>query len=137
MPATDVHAHAFCKALQQFEQDGNLEPLARFFANNAQISSIALRQPLEGRAGVQTFWRDYLSVFQNVASTFRHVHGVADLAVLEWTSEGVLVTGEMINYQGVSILEFTGERISRFRTYYDSAAFLPDGAKLLGRSIQT
>jgi ketosteroid isomerase-like protein len=49
--------------------------------------------------------------------------------VLEWISKGALSTSEDIRYQGVSILEMDGERIHRFRTYYDSAAFLPQGAK--------
>ena len=45
-------------------------------------------------------------------------------AALEWESEGALPTGAPIRYRGVSLLEFAGDRVKRFRTYYDSAAFV-------------
>jgi hypothetical protein len=51
------------------------------------------------------------------------------LAVLEWESEGTLPGGEPIRYPGVSVIEFADGRVGRFSTYYDSAAFLPQGAK--------
>lgn len=50
-------------------------------------------------------------------------------AVLEWISEGTLTSGEPLKYQGVSIIETVDGKVQRFRTYYDSAAFLPQGAK--------
>jgi hypothetical protein len=38
---------------------------------------------------------------------------------------GLLPGGAPIEYYGVSLLEFDGSRIGRFRAYYDSAAFAP------------
>ena len=50
--------------------------------------------------------------------------------MLEWVSEGVIAaTGQPFNYRGVSVIEHDGEKAHKFRTYYDSAVFLPGGAK--------
>ncbi len=136
MPVEDARTKTFIKALNKAEQSKDVNDLVKLFAADVQIGSIALRKPREGTDGARTFWTDYLSAFQKVQSEFVHTHVAGDLAVLEWKSEGVLPEGAAINYQGVSVIEFQGEKISRFRTYYDSAAFLPDGAKLLGRDVQ-
>jgi ketosteroid isomerase-like protein len=47
------------------------------------------------------------------------------IAYLEWTSQGTLPDGTDFSYDGVSVLEPRGETIDAFRTYYDTAAFLP------------
>jgi len=47
-----------------------------------------------------------------------------DIAYLEWTSTGTLADGADFGYDGVSVLESTGDTIETFRTYYDTAAFL-------------
>ncbi len=48
---------------------------------------------------------------------------------MEWTAQGALSNGRPLTYGGVSLVEHEGEQIRRFRTYYDSAVFLPQGAK--------
>ena len=45
-------------------------------------------------------------------------------AVLEWTSDAELAAGKRVTYRGVSILEADGDRVARFRTYYDTAALV-------------
>ena len=50
-------------------------------------------------------------------------------SVLEWVSRGALPDGAPVEYRGVSVLEVEGDRVRKFRTYYDSAVFLPQGAK--------
>ena len=53
-------------------------------------------------------------------------------AVLEWVSRGVLISGETVEYKGVTVLETDARRVRRCRIYYDSAVFMPGGAKLDG-----
>ena len=48
---------------------------------------------------------------------------------MEWTGKGELKNGQPIEYRGVSIIEHDGQKVSAFRTYYDSAAFLAPEAK--------
>ena len=134
---TQSLATTFMDTLKQAESTNDVGPLAALFAADAECSSTATKQPMAGTDGVKRFWLEYLSVFKAVRSTFAHTRVGAGSAALEWTSEGTLPTGTAINYQGVSLLEFDGDgKVARFRTYYDSAAFLPEGAKTLGREVR-
>ncbi len=126
----DPRAQTFMSTLQETERTNDVGPLAALFAADADCGSIATRQPMTGADGVKRFWLEYLSAFKTVRSTFVHARGDGAAAALEWTSEGQLPSGTDIKYQGVSLLEFdVAGKVKRFRTYYDSAAFLPGGAK--------
>lgn len=122
-------AERFMHTLQQVEETGNVEPLVAMFTENAELSNLAMIEPLEGRDGARRFWQKYLSVFERVHSKFTNVVEGDGTVVLEWNSSGALSTGEEVNYQGVSILETDSGQVKSFRTYYDSAVFVPQGAK--------
>ncbi|MFB2935258.1 nuclear transport factor 2 family protein [Aerosakkonemataceae cyanobacterium BLCC-F154] len=122
-------AEKFMQTLQQIEENKNVEPLVSLFTENAELSNLATPSPLQGKDGARRFWQKYLSVFQQIHSKFTNVVESNGSAVLEWTSEGSLTSGEPLKYQGVSIIETVDGKVQRFRTYYDSAAFLPQGAK--------
>jgi ketosteroid isomerase-like protein len=117
------------RALQQAEESRDVGPLAEMFTEDAELSNLALAEPMRGSEGVSRFWQDYLSVFQTIRSEFTHVVEGEDSAALEWVSEGQLRSGEPFSYRGISVLEITAGKVRRFRAYYDSAAFLPQGAK--------
>ena len=118
-------AERFMRTLQEMEQSGDVEPMVELFAEEAEASNLAHREPHRGREGARTFWQEYLSAFGEVRSTFNNVVESESAIVLEWRSEGRLPSGEPIHYSGVSILEAEGQQVRRFRTYYDSAAFIP------------
>lgn len=122
-------AEKFMQTLQQIEGNKNVEPLVSLFTEDAQLSNLATPSPLQGKDGARQFWQKYLSVFQQIHSKFTNVVESNGSAVLEWISEGTLTSGEPLKYQGVSIIETVDGKVQRFRTYYDSAAFLPQGAK--------
>lgn len=85
---------------------------------------------MRGQEGARHFWTHYLSAFERIRSTFHHVLQTGEEAVLEWIGEGtVAATGQAFNYRGICVLEHDGKHIRRFRSYYDSAVFLPGGAK--------
>jgi ketosteroid isomerase-like protein len=119
----------FMHTLQRTEETKNLEPLVALFSDDAELINLAMPDPLTGKEGAHQFWEKYLSVFNHIHSEFIHVVEDNNSAVLEWISKGTLSTSEQITYRGVSILEFNAGKVHRFRTYYDSAAFLPQGAK--------
>ncbi len=52
-------------------------------------------------------------------STFRSVFATEEGAALEWTTEGTS-NGDTVSYDGVSILELEGGKISRFMAYFDT-----------------
>jgi len=122
-------AETFMQALQTSEQQMDPTPVAALFGEEAELRNLAQREPFHGQAGAETFWRNYLSVFQQIRSEFTNVIETEESAVLEWTADGTLASGHPIQYRGVSIVEGAKERVRSFRTYYDSATFLPQGAK--------
>jgi ketosteroid isomerase-like protein len=119
----------FMLALQRFEATGDLDPLLAMFDPAAEALNLGRTEPARGREELEAFWRDYRSIFRTIRSEFTHVIEGKDGAVLEWVSRGRLLNGDPVEYKGVSVLETDGDRVQRFRTYYDSAVFLPGGAK--------
>lgn len=122
-------AKRFMETLQHTELTGDVEPLVSMFADDAELSNLAMIDPVKGIDQIRKFWQNYLSVFDQIHSRFTHTTESSERAVLEWVSEGSLSNGEPISYRGVSVLETENGYVRRFRTYYDSAVFLPQGAK--------
>lgn len=119
----------FMQTLQQIEAQKDVEPLVAMFSEDAELINLAMTEPLTGKEGARKFWQRYLSVFENIHSEFTNVVEGDNTTVLEWTSSGALSNGESLKYQGVSILEIANGNVQKFRSYYDSAVFLPTGAK--------
>jgi hypothetical protein len=116
----------FIKALEETERTRDASKLAGLFTPSAELHSYTRDQ--RGR-DAKAFWKEYLEAFDDVRSRFTRVEEKDGSAVLEWESEGHLPGGTPIHYEGVTLLEFDGNQVKRFRTYYDSAAFLPQGSK--------
>lgn len=120
---------AFMGALQGYEATGDVAPLLALFEDDAEALNLGRTEPARGLGEIERFWRDYRAVFRQVRSEFTHVIEGDDGVVLEWVSRGALPNGDPVEYKGVSVLESTADQVRRFRTYYDSAVFLPGGAK--------
>lgn len=118
---------AFMEALKTLETAQDAATLIALFADDATLERMT-HKTYEGKADAETFWQEYLAPFATIATEFCNVTEDDDGAVLEWVSEGSLEGGKAIRYRGVSSLGFEGERVKSFRTYYDSAAFLSEGA---------
>jgi ketosteroid isomerase-like protein len=117
-------AEDFMRRLRAAEASRDAGPLVEVFADDAELSNLARQEPARGRAGAEEFWRDYLSAFKTIRSEFTHTIEGDGGTLLEWESSGELPNGSPIRYRGVSVLEVAGDRVKRFRTYYDSAAFV-------------
>jgi len=116
----------FTASLHELEITHKTEPLVRLFGTGSTLDSPAHQAPLAGRDGAEVFWGEYLEAFKEVKSAFTHVQDLGDTAILEWKSVGTLPTGKPIEYRGVSLVTFAGERVKRFVTYYDSAQFIAE-----------
>lgn len=115
---------AFADALQHLEQardvDGFVESM---FAGGVELRRPETDQVEHGHDGARRFWQQYVDQFEQIRSEFTRVVE-ADTGVLEWTSSGRLRTGAEISYRGVSLLDVDADgRVTRFATYYDTAAF--------------
>ena len=127
-------ADTFAESLQRTEETRDPEHLVRLFAEDAELHNLAIAH--HGIEGARQFWQTYLNQFDQIRSDFSHRIGSEGQAALVWTSEGALKGGHPITYRGVSIIEFTGDKVTRFETIYDSAAFLRGDAqtKVVDRS---
>lgn len=130
---TSEFADRFMQTLRQIEASGDVEPLVEMFAEDAESINLAMVEPLRGKDGARRFWQKYLSVFDRIHSNFTHVTTDNKTAVMEWRSQGTLSNGEDVHYRGVSIIETDNGLVRGFRTYYDSAVFLPTDAKKVQR----
>jgi len=120
----DRTAEAFMAALDEAERTGKTDVLVALFAEDAELRTLVLKGPFPGRDGVRKFWEAYLSAFQKVHTAFIHaIEGRGGIA-LEWVAQGVLPTGEPIEYEGVTVLELEEGLIRRLRSYHDTAAFV-------------
>lgn len=117
-------ADAFIAALRAAESSGDPAPLAQLYAADSECTNLAKETPETGIEGARKFWADYLKAFKSIESKFHNVIGTDDHAVLEWVSAGELPNGKPISYRGVSVIEYAGDKVKRFHSYYDSAAFV-------------
>ncbi|MFK7422615.1 nuclear transport factor 2 family protein [Micrococcus luteus] len=118
----ETRTDRFVEALHRMDE-GEAAPLLELFAEGA-----TLQRPEKDASGAdqgsEEFWRQYREVFSSLSTEFVSVREEGDLGVLEWTSTGTLTTGREVSYAGVSLLEFSGDLVQRFATYYDTAAFV-------------
>ncbi len=119
-------AQTFADALQRTEETRDPEHLVRLFAEDADLHNLAIGD--QGKDGAHHFWQTYLDQFDDIRSEFSHLIEQDGQAALVWTSKGALKGGRPIAYRGVSIVEHDGDKVHRFETVYDSAAFLREKA---------
>jgi ketosteroid isomerase-like protein len=124
MPDT-ARAEKFSQALHKLEQSGDAEDLVAQFAPDAELRRPELDRAQGPTADAEKFWRSYQEQFSEISTDFTDIAEADDLAVLEWTSRATLAAGRSIEYAGVSLLRFgEDDRVTRFSTYYDTAAFV-------------
>jgi ketosteroid isomerase-like protein len=114
----EPNVSGFINALHELEDDRKLGPLLKLFDPDAELGNPHI-QLGPGNDAVARFWRSYRANFDEIHSEFRQVACNGDTALLEWTSRGELQFGHEFEYRGVSVLEFEGGRIKRFRAYFD------------------
>ena len=129
---TEQLADRFIEALGRLEAVRDLETITGLFAEESECGNVVSPEKFHGREGAREFWgAKYRDTFGEVKSTFGNVFGTADRIALEWTTEGTGADGAPVRYDGVSILETDGERITRFCAYFDAGAL---GRQLAGKA---
>lgn len=111
----------FIEALEALERARDLSPMQAVFDSTAELSNLASSH---GTEDVSRFWSRYRDRFDEVTSAFSRIIEAGDDVVLVWRTRGRLRSGHPIEYNGVSIVSVVGDRISKFETVYDSAAFV-------------
>jgi ketosteroid isomerase-like protein len=115
----------FIDGLHELERTGDPEPLVGTYAEESETSNVASERTFTGKDGARDFWTRYRGSFGEMESEFRNVIVAGDRAALEWTTGGTGPNGDPFRYDGVSVLEMTGEgeaaAVTRFRAFFDSA----------------
>ena len=125
-------AGRFIEALGRLEAERDLEPITALFAEESETGNVTSPEKFRGREGAREFWgAKYRDTFGEVRSTFRNVFATENRAALEWTTEGTAADGSPVSYEGVSILETDGEKITRFCAYFDAGRL---GRQMLHRT---
>jgi steroid delta-isomerase-like uncharacterized protein len=112
-------ANKFTRALRKLEEGRDVEALVAIHTEDCGVGNVAVSKTFSGHEGLREFWTGYRNTFAEMKSEFRNVFADdAGHAALEWTTEGTS-DGNTVSYDGVSILEIEGDKVSRFRAYFD------------------
>lgn len=114
--------HRFIESLGRLESERDLDSIVSLFSDTAEVGNVVVPAKFHGPEGVREFWSKYRDTFGKMQSTFRNHFASENRAALEWTTEGTTVNGTPIRYEGVSILEMEGDKIKRFRAYFDAGS---------------
>jgi len=109
-------AKNFIDALGKLESDRDLETICGLFSENAEIGNVVTG---DNKLGVKEFWQNYRDNFEKVNSSFHNEIVNESNAALEWKTTGTSNGGNEFEYDGVSILEIDGDKITRFHAYFD------------------
>ncbi len=112
-------AQGFIDALYKLELERDVEPIVNTYAENAVVGNVIVPEKFKGRDGARQFWSEYRETFGDMKSEFRNIIASEGRAALEWTTKGTDQQGDPLQYDGVSILEIAGDKITRFRAYFD------------------
>jgi len=110
----------FIEALKRLENDRDVETMAALYAVDGEIGNVVAPDKFHGPDGAREFWTKYRETFGEVSSSFRNRLIADGGAALEWTTTGTTAGGTPFKYDGVSILEFDGDHITRFQAYFNA-----------------
>ncbi len=111
-------AKKFVDALGRLEAEHDLETIRALFSEDCDIANVVTENN-DRQTGAREFWQNYRDNFGEVKSTFRNQIITENTAALEWKTTGTSSEGKSFEYDGVSILEISGDKITRFRAYFD------------------
>ena len=117
---TQKIAEEFINALRHLESTSDADPIAALFDADCEVGNVIASEDFHGPERARDFWRRYQDNFGEVRSDFRNRIVTDNRIALEWISEGKSKTGKDVKYEGVSILETDGDKITRFYAYFDS-----------------
>ncbi len=112
-------ADEFVEALRKLESERDLETIVALYAEECEVGNVVAPEKFHGTEGVRKFWTTYRDTFGEVTSEFRNVFANDERAALEWVTDGTSTNGEAVHYEGVTLLEIDGNKVTRSRAYFD------------------
>ena len=108
----------FIEALHALERNREVEKIAALFTADAEVNNVVTVENSHDLSAKE-FWQKYRDNFGEVHSEFKNRITGENTSALEWTTTGTAADGGEVDYEGVSILETDGERITRFFAYFN------------------
>lgn len=108
----------FIEALHELEQNRDVEKIAALFSGDAEVNNVVTVDNSHDLSAKE-FWQKYRDNFGEVSSEFSNKIYGENSSALEWTTTGTGADGGDVRYEGVSILETDGDRITRFFAYFN------------------
>lgn len=112
-------AKKFIDALHKLEAERDLETIVGLFKEDCEINNVVTVNHDNQENDARKFWQSYRENFGEVESTFRNEIITENHAALEWKTTGTSSDGNRFEYEGASILEIEGDKITRFFAYFD------------------
>ena len=109
-------AKQFIDALHKLEAERDVDTIVSLFSDECEIGNVVTE---DKNISPKEFWTSYRENFGEVNSEFRNEIVAENTVALEWTTTGTSGVGSEIKYDGVSILETSGDKITRFHAYFD------------------
>lgn len=109
----------FMAALTALERERNVEEIVSLFSEQCDIGNAVSPKVFVGRNGAREFWTNYRAWFGQIESSFHNVIDDERHSAIEWSSRGISPSGQLVSYEGMTILEFENDRINRFRAYFN------------------
>jgi ketosteroid isomerase-like protein len=109
-------AKNFIDALGRLEAERDLETIVGLFSDDCEIGNVVTE---DKNISVRDFWTGYRDSFDKVQSTFHNEIFTDKATALEWKTTGTSSEGHDFEYEGVSILEVSGDKITRFHAYFN------------------
>ena len=116
---TNKAAERFVEALKRLEESGDVEGIASLFDENCEIGNVTLTDNFHGAEGARHFWTNYRETLGDVRSEFKNKI-LSDSTAAGSAGSRPFERGRAVRYEGVSILEMNGEKITRFFAYFDA-----------------
>lgn len=113
-------AESFKEALWKVEENRDVEPMLDVLSDDCEVGNVAVPETFHGHDGAREFWTQYRQTFDEMKSSFRNIFAADGRAALEWTTEAT-ENGDEVSYEGVTILEIDGDKVTRFMAYFDPA----------------
>ena len=110
----------FVEALRKLEAERDVDLIAAMYADGAEIGNVVAPEKFHGTEGAREFWTKYRDTFGEVKSEFKNIFAGEGRGATEWTTKGTSAKGDPIEYDGASIMEIEGDKLTRFQAYFNA-----------------
>jgi ketosteroid isomerase-like protein len=109
----------FVRAFRGLENELDLQPMIQLYAEDCELRSPIVEEPLIGLEAARRYWRQYLDRFQAIRTEFVSLHDGRNGSALEWISSAVAWDGHPLEFGGATVLQSKDERITSMHVYFD------------------